>query len=322
MYRPAEDQMERMAGYAMQRNAVQEMGMMLRMEEERILMMQMQEMEIMQMQAMGGMPFNRNEVWGFPQQQQQQQVLMEQEPLSHPPHQRDTDSHWNAHGLATARFTAPGVAAQQEEASTYAPNSLYNTTPSTNAAEDLSAAQDSTYNRNSMYGGNINAYAAASGSDLNANNVTAAAYSMYDASKATSMYEKPAPSSGAANSEAAKTASVTGTPSSGNSSNASPRRNGVSPAVQRTPSVSTPEKRESSLNLKEKGTTTTSSKYQTRAIRQRNSELKRQNSWASTKGGSRNATSQPAPGADRRRSISQSSNGRRDSVLTPCLSAK
>ncbi|KAG5471429.1 hypothetical protein LSCM1_01517 [Leishmania martiniquensis] len=100
MFRPAEDQLERMAAYEMKRGAVHDMGMMLRMEEQQMLMMQMQEMEMMQMmqmQAMGCIPSCAGAQWASPLEQPQ--LMMQESPS---PQQQDTDSVMNFCGPETA----------------------------------------------------------------------------------------------------------------------------------------------------------------------------------------------------------------------------
>ncbi|CAC9520375.1 protein of unknown function - conserved [Leishmania donovani] len=316
MFRPAEDHMQRMAGYHMQRGAVHDMGMILRMEEEQMLMRQMQEMEMMQMQAMGGMPPCGDGQWASPQQQQQSVgslpgptgpvSLPDTIPSStvQPPAARagnastspqwavnptikgDANSQSPSTTAASRGLGLDGVPSPLGTSSTHAPKGLYSTTPSMNDANGPAAAHDTMYNVSSVYGGNPSAYAPAfTGGGLNENGSSAVGYSMYDANNASSMYQQPSPSSGATNASDAKAAPAAGAPAPGNASKA------VTPALQRKSSATSLEKKSSTASMNPSDSASASTTHRSREIRQKNSELKRQNSSGIINGGS---SSRPA----------------------------
>ncbi|KAG5472102.1 hypothetical protein CUR178_02773 [Leishmania enriettii] len=313
MFRPADDQMERMAAYGMQRGVVHDMGAMLRLEEQQALMMQMREMEMMQMQAMGCVPSYAGDPWASPLEQLQP---MGQEPPSQ--QQQSIGSCTNPCACENAAATTPGSSAPPPSVtkpesiggatntspsttnarcgvgrsdassqpgcpSAYAPNSLYRTMSSAADAKEPPAAQESMYNGSSMYAGNASACAPPlMGGGLNENGASNAGYSMCEANNGGSMYEQSAPSSHEVVSISTKSAPATDALAAGNSSKAAtplPLRKtsgaGVSSALQRKPSVSALEKKGSLASMSRDDKTSISS-HRSREIRRKSSELKRQ----------------------------------------------
>ncbi|KAG5471764.1 hypothetical protein LSCM4_03317 [Leishmania orientalis] len=313
MFRPADDQMKRMAAYGMQRGVVHDMGAMLRLEEQQAFMMQMREMEMMQMQAMGCVPSHACDPWASPLEQLQP---MEQEYPSQ--QQRSTGSCTSPYACENATATTPGSSApprsatkpesigaatstspstinarcgvgrsdaspQPGDPSAYAPNSLYRTMSSAADVKEPPAAQESMYNGSSMYAGNTSACAPPlMGGGLNENGASTAGYSMCEANNGGSMYEQPVPSSDAVVSGPTKSAPATDALAAGSSSKAAtplPLRKtsgtGVSPSLQRKPSVSALEKKGSLASMSRDDKTSISS-HRSREIRRKSSELKRQ----------------------------------------------
>lgn len=321
--------MQRMAGYHMQRGAVHDMGMILRMEEEQILMRQMQEMEMMQMQAMGGIPSYGDGQWVSPQRSPCSlpgstgsvslpgtmpssavqppaafagSVSISPQSAANPASRGDASSPSPTMNAASRGAGLDDAPSPRAPSSAYAPKDLYNTTPSTNDAKGPASAPDAMYNVSSMYGGNPSAYAPAfTDGGLNENGASAVGYSMYDANDASSMYQKPSPSSDATNASAAKTAPAAGTPAPGNTSKA------ATPALQRKSSTTSLQKKSSTASVNQNDSTSTSTTHRSRAIRQKNSELKRQHSGGIINGGS---SSRPAS-AEKERTSSGHKNTRR-----------
>ncbi|CAJ1031657.1 hypothetical protein Q4I32_006343 [Leishmania shawi] len=335
MFHPAEDEMARREGYHMQRGAVHGMGMMLRMEEQQMLAMQMREMEMMQMQAMGCAPSYPDNQWASPQPQQQQgntesiakpseaesvpattpslaaqspaapagHVSISSRSATKPAHSGDANRTPPPTTTTSGGAGLPDTPSQVGAYCAYTPNSLYNTMPSTNNTKDLAAAQESTYNGSSMYGDSHSAYAPAfTGGGLSENGASGVGYSMYNATNSSSMYEQPAPSSGATDSSTVKNATAADIPASGNSSKAatpalqhrSPGTS-VSPALQHKLSVNTLEKKGSLAGMNGTDKSSTSTTHRSREIRQKNSELKRENSSGFIGGRSRGSFSRPPP---------------------------
>ncbi|KAG5497034.1 hypothetical protein GH5_01557 [Leishmania sp. Ghana 2012 LV757] len=351
MFRPADDQMERMAAYGMQRGVVHDMGAMLRLEEQQAFMMQMREMEMMQMQAMGCVPSHAGDPWASPLEQLQP---MEQESPSQ--QQRSTGSCTNTYACENATATTPGSSApprsatkpesigaatstspstinarcgvgrsdaspQPGDPSAYAPNSLYRTMSSAANVKEPPAAQESMYNGSSMYAGNTSACAPPlMGGGLNENGASTAGYSMCEANNGSSMYEQPAPSSDAVVSGPTKSAPATDALAAGSSSKAAtplPLRKtsgaGVSPTLQRKPSVSALEKKGSLASMSRDDKTSISS-HRSREIRRKSSELKRQSRSGTANIGPRSpsirsssAEKKPSSPADKNKQSSSSS---------------
>ncbi|KPI87500.1 hypothetical protein ABL78_3411 [Leptomonas seymouri] len=350
MFRPAQDSMNRVMGYSVNRSAIHGMGMMMRMEEHQQMMLQMQEMEMMQMQAHGGIPYGQDGMWMNQQQpmmpmdgQQQQTMPPQEQPMTAPQMQNaqgfpavpelpqvhgkeDRKAPGSASPAATAAnarspalktttpstaagVTAGGAAEQPSQVggfSAYGGNSLYNALPTDNGATG------STVNSNggSVYGGN-----SLYGDDMALPSIDPGPHSLYDRSNPNNMYGAPtsmaAPGDSAAKAEKAISPASQGkrlttgmnhkpvtpvtetnasdrgaapvtTPDTGADEALPTLQNRLSSAAGARPPSSLPElQRKSSLALRTRSSSNLSS-HRSREIRQKNSELKRQNSGMSS----------------------------------------